>query len=108
MDITTTGKRSGEPRRIEIWLVKIGERLVIGGTPRPRDWLANVRADPAMTVHLKHDVVADLSYSAQEVIDPVTRREIWTHAATKWYRGQNDLDDLIEHAPTVELSQRAN
>ena len=60
VDITTTGRRSGEPQRIEIWIVKIGERIVIGGSPRPRDWLANLGADPALTVHLKEQPVARL------------------------------------------------
>ncbi len=50
VDITTTGRRSGMAQRIEIWVVKIGDRLVIGGTPRPRDWLANLRVDPALRI----------------------------------------------------------
>ena len=104
VDITTTGRRSGELQRIEIWVVKIGGRLVVGGTPGPRDWFANVRADPAMMLHLKDEVPADLTYSAHEVSDPDARREIWSHGATKWYREQCSLGDLIAGAPTVELS----
>ena len=104
VDITTTGRRSGRPQRIEIWIVRVGERLVIGGTPGKRSWLANVRADPSMTVHLKDDVVADLRFDAREVTDPAVRREIWTHPNTEWYRGQTDVEDLISTAPTIELT----
>ena len=103
VDITTTGRRSGEPRRIEIWIVKVGERVLIGGTPGRRDWIANLRADPRLVVHLKESVVADLPATATEVDDLEVRREVWTHLSTNWYRGQTPLDELIADAPLVEL-----
>ena len=106
VDITTTGRLSGSPRRIEIWIVKVGDRLVIGGTPRPRDWLANLHADPVMTLHLTGSVTADLNFVAHEVIDGERRREIWTHPSTSWYRRQTSVEDLVAHAPTVELTPR--
>jgi len=106
VDVTTTGRRSGLPRRIEIWVIKVGERLVIAGTPRPRDWLANLQADPNMVLHLKDSVVADLSFEAREVTDSAVRREIWMHPSTEWYRGQASVEDLIATAPTVELTPR--
>ena len=67
-------------------MLKIGARFFIGGTPGPRSWLANLRADPALVLHLKDDVVADLHFDAREVTDPDVRREIWTHPSTAWYR----------------------
>ena len=106
VDITTIGRHSGEPQRIEIWIVKVGERIVIGGSPRPRDWLANLRADSALTVHLKDDLVVDVAMSATEVVDPKVRREIWEHDSTRWYRRGSSIDDLIANAPTVELASR--
>ena len=45
IDLTTTGRHSGRPRRIEIWMLKVGDRIVITGTPGPRDWYANLCAD---------------------------------------------------------------
>ena len=33
IDLTTIGRKSGEPRRIEIWMIKVGDRIVITGTP---------------------------------------------------------------------------
>ena len=33
IDITTTGRRSGQPRRIEIWFHNLDGRLYITGTP---------------------------------------------------------------------------
>ena len=56
IDITTTGRRSGQPRRIEIVFHNFGGRLYITGTPRAdrtRAWLLNLEADPHFTFHLK-------------------------------------------------------
>ena len=66
IDITTTGRRSGQPRRIEIVFYRVGEDFYLSGIPasRQRDWLANLAAHPQFTFHLKHDVVADLPATA--------------------------------------------
>src|SRR4051812_19939652 len=55
IDITTTGQRTGQPRRIEIVFHRIDGRMWISGLPRPRKraWLANLEADPHLVVHLK-------------------------------------------------------
>ena len=107
VDVTTIGRTSGLPRRIEIWIVRIGDRVIMCGTPGRRDWLANLRADPALTLHLKENgVSADVSATAIEVDDPGFRREIWEHLATHWYRTQTPVEDLIATAPTVELTFR--
>jgi hypothetical protein len=36
IDITTTGRRSGQPRRIEIWFHNLGGRIYISGLPGSR------------------------------------------------------------------------
>src|SRR5258706_12810597 len=52
-DITTTGRTSGKPRRIEIWYVLIDGQVYITGTPGPRDWYANLLAQPRFVFHIK-------------------------------------------------------
>ena len=32
IDITTTGRRSGQPRRIEIWFYNVDGRIYLGGS----------------------------------------------------------------------------
>ena len=55
IDITTTGRKSGAPRRIELVFHNIDGHIYISGRPGwPRGWIANLRADPRMTFHLKH------------------------------------------------------
>ncbi len=61
IDITTTGRRSGEPRRIEIVFHNVGGRIIISGMPardRTRAWIRNLEADPRLTVHLKGSITA--------------------------------------------------
>src|SRR5207302_6778686 len=55
VDISTTGRKSGEERRIEIVLHNIGGRLYISGQPsrKRRGWLSNLEASPNFTLHLK-------------------------------------------------------
>jgi deazaflavin-dependent oxidoreductase (nitroreductase family) len=104
IDITTTGRRSGQPRRMEIWMLEIDGRFFITGTPGPRDWLANLRADPALVVHLKRSAHVDLHARAEPVTDERTRRLVLEHLSARWYRGQSALDDLLVAAPMVEVT----
>src|ERR1700704_3318873 len=62
IDITTVGRKTGAPRRIEIEFHTIGDRIYISGlaSPRRRSWLANLDANPTFTFHLKGAVKADL------------------------------------------------
>lgn len=104
IDITTTGARSGVPRRIEIWMLDVGGRYFITGTPGRRHWLANLSAEPSMTVHLKRGARVDLTATARVVTDEVTRRAVLTHPSAQWYREQTTLDRLVAEAPMVEVS----
>jgi deazaflavin-dependent oxidoreductase (nitroreductase family) len=106
IDITTTGRRSGQPRRLEIWMMVVDDRFFITGTPGPRDWLANLRAHPEFVVHLKGSEPLDLDAVASEVVDEPTRRLVLEHLTTTWYRGQVPLDELVATAPMVEVSFR--
>ena len=49
---TSTGRRSALPRTSETTYVWDGERrLIISGYPGKRDWVANISANPQITVH---------------------------------------------------------
>jgi deazaflavin-dependent oxidoreductase (nitroreductase family) len=103
VDITTIGRRSGVPRRIEIWMLHVDGRFFITGTPGRRDWLANLIASPQLTLHLKRHAGADLPARATVVTDAGTRRMVLEHAAARWYRSQVDVDQLVDAAPMVEI-----
>ncbi len=79
IDITTTGRTSGQARRIEIVFYNLDGVVYITGIPgRPRSWYANLRAQPRFTFHLKEGVTADLPARATPILDPARRRTVMT------------------------------
>jgi deazaflavin-dependent oxidoreductase (nitroreductase family) len=103
VEITTIGRRSGLPRRIEIWMMAVDGRFFLTGTPGKRDWMANLAADPTLIVHLKRHAHIDLSARAEPVDDPVLRRTVLEHLNAEWYREQEPIDVLLADAPMVEV-----
>ncbi len=102
IDITTTGRTSGEPRRIEIVFFNVDGRLYITGTPGTRAWLANVKADPSMTFHLKRGLSADLPATARIVDDEAERRAVATAACTAWNR-PGQVEAFVAGSPVIEV-----
>lgn len=73
-DITTTGRKSGQPRRIEIVFHSLdGDHYITGSPGRKRDWLANLGTNPEFTLHLKQGVQADVPATAEVLTDPDDR-----------------------------------
>jgi deazaflavin-dependent oxidoreductase (nitroreductase family) len=105
IDITTTGRRTAAPRRIEIFLHAEDGVLFITGMPRPghaRAWIYNIAADPRVTVHLKVGVTADVAAMARVVTDPVEARPLIEAAARRWRR--DDIEEMIAHSPLIVLT----
>src|SRR5260370_28189767 len=106
IDITTLGRRSGIPRRIEVWFHRVDGRWYLTGVPGPRSWYANLRAHPRFIVHLKHGVTADLPATAAPVDEPTRRRVITAvldlqnrpDVAARVSRRQ-DLDEWLARRP---------
>ena len=104
IDITTTGRVSKQPRRIEIVFFNFGGRIYISGTPNPnheRAWLLNLEADPRMTFHLKRPVQADLPATARVMRDPDERRPIIELVARAWNR---DPETMQAYSPLIEVT----
>lgn len=104
VDITTTGRRTGEPRRKEIWFHALDGRLFIAGTPGRRDWLANLAADPAFTLHFKQSLQRDVPAWATAITDAAIRREIFGRMRDLEPRMHRMvLDEWMDGAPLVEV-----
>jgi deazaflavin-dependent oxidoreductase (nitroreductase family) len=101
VEITTRGRTSGEPRRIEIWMYAIDGRYIITGTPGPRDWYANVVAHPRLTLHLPEEI--NLEAAVTTIDDPEFRNRVFTAPKTWWYRDQTTVADLVAHSPMIEM-----
>lgn len=100
IDLSTVGRRTGEPRRIEIWWFHVDGRFIITGTPGRRDWLANIKADPEVVVHVDG---MDIRARAIPVADEAFRRRVFTRPQTSWYTTQAELERLVERSPMVEI-----
>jgi deazaflavin-dependent oxidoreductase (nitroreductase family) len=106
IDITTTGRLTGEPRRIEIVFHNIDGRLIITGSPssdRKRAWLLNLETDPNFTFHLKGSVKADLPGTARVITDPSERRAIadWI-VANAW--PNQEVEAMTAYSPMIEVT----
>ena len=107
IDITTTGRQSGRPRRIEIVFHNIDGRIYISGIPsrRRRGWIANLDANPRFTFHLKGRVKADLPATARIIDDEAERRAVLVQVARNW--GRTDLDAMVRYSPLIEVTFEA-
>ncbi len=104
IDITTVGRKTGEPRRIEIVFHNFGAHLYISGMPavgRTRAWLHNMRANPEITFHLLRPVKADLPATVREITDLAERREVLAKVARVW---RQDPEVMVAHSPLVEVT----
>lgn len=98
IDITTTGRRSGRPHRIEIWFHNLDGTIYLSGSPGPRDWYANLLANPSFTFHLKESLRADLPARAEPISAEEERRSILIQIA-----GALELDDWVRRSPLVRV-----
>ena len=105
IDITTTGRHSGQPRRIEIVFHNIDGRLIIRGSPRfrTRAWIHNIEADPRVTLHLKSHVRADLPGTARVITDPDERRTTATWIVANAWPGM-DVEAMVRSSPMIEVT----
>jgi deazaflavin-dependent oxidoreductase (nitroreductase family) len=102
MDITTTGRKSGLPRRIELVYHNVDGRILISGRPGfPRGWIANLLADPRFTFHLKRGVRADLPATGRVITDLAERERLLGPIADAW---RMSLAVMVAGSPLVEVT----
>jgi hypothetical protein len=114
IDITTTGRRSGQARRIETVFYRVGDEIYLTGLPgdTPRAWLLNLAAQPHFTFHLKRGVTADLAATATVIDDPEQRREILTPVVEDFNRRHGpdspypraELGAWLERSPLAHVA----
>ncbi len=105
IDITTTGRRSGQPRRIEIWFHQLNGRIYISGLPGSRGWYANLLEHPDFTFHLKQSVHADLPARARPLTDPDERKRVLRDLLAGIGR-ESAFDEWIDRSPIIEVQFR--
>jgi deazaflavin-dependent oxidoreductase (nitroreductase family) len=108
-DITTTGRRSGLPRRIEIYFHQFdGEYFLTGRPGRKRDWVANIEANPDFVLHLKRGVTADVPVIGTPEPDPEERARVLRRALIESWDSPPDrvearLPEWVQDAPFIRF-----
>ncbi|MGA9191665.1 MAG: nitroreductase/quinone reductase family protein [Anaerolineales bacterium] len=102
IDIITTGARTGQPRRTEIWFHRVEDRIYITGSPGKRDWYANLLADPSFTFHLKESHKVDLPAHAIPITDPAERRSVTAQIVGPDY-DRDKFEARIKGSPLIEV-----
>ena len=108
IDITTTGRKSGRPHRVEIGFHVLDDGLFIAGIPGRRDWLANLAANPQFTFHLKESVQMDIPATATLITAESKRREVFAKLAER-RQGERpmDVDAWVEDSPLIQVELHA-
>ncbi|MFC3382620.1 nitroreductase/quinone reductase family protein [Couchioplanes azureus] len=99
VEITTTGRRSGRPRRIETWRYRAAGRYWLTGSPGSRDWYANLLAHPGFTLHLQD---RDVEVRGRAVTDPQERAHVFGEIVPGLGWG-GSLESWIAGSPLVEI-----
>ncbi|HEY6627844.1 MAG TPA: nitroreductase/quinone reductase family protein [Acidimicrobiia bacterium] len=108
-DITTTGRKTGLPRRVEIYFHHFdGEYYLTGRPGFKRDWEANIKAHPEFTLNLKRGLTADVPVVGEAEADPEKRGAIIYRALTESWGSEPDrasahLDHYVDTAPFIRF-----
>jgi deazaflavin-dependent oxidoreductase (nitroreductase family) len=108
-DITTIGRKTGEPRRIEIYFHHFDGRYYLTGRHgRKRDWEANIEAHPEFTLHLKRGLTADIPVRGWPEPDSEERARILRRALIENWdsppdRVDESLHKWVDGSPFIEF-----
>jgi deazaflavin-dependent oxidoreductase (nitroreductase family) len=107
IDITTTGRTSGEARRIAMWYHVVDGRVYITGLPGRRDWYANMVAHPRFTFHVKESAEADLPATARPITESTEREAVLARILEKLGRPASAMPEWVAGSPLVEVTFEA-
>jgi|SRR5687767_6043817 deazaflavin-dependent oxidoreductase (nitroreductase family) len=100
--LTTTGRRSGRPHRIEIWYAAEGSTVyMLSGGGSSSDWVRNLLADPAVLVEIdgdEHPARGRVLEGGEEAA--LARSLVFAKYAPRY---QGDLTDWRERALPVAI-----
>ena len=100
--VTTKGRRTGRPHRIEIWYAAAGETLyLLAGGGRSSDWVQNALADPDVTVELDGTPHAARARVVDDAVEMERARSLVFDKYTP--RSDDDLREWREVALPVAL-----
>lgn len=104
--LTTTGRRTGEPRTSALIFGQDGEdRIVIasmGGAPMHPQWYLNLVANPEVEIQVKGDVIPAIARTAT----PQEKPRLWQLMVAAWPNYDTYQTRTERDIPVVVLSPR--
>jgi deazaflavin-dependent oxidoreductase (nitroreductase family) len=104
--LTTTGRRSGEPRELPLIYGRRGDDYLIvaskGGADAPPAWYVNLTADPEVEVQVK-----DERFKAQaREATPDEKPELWSTMTAEWPAYDEYQQKTERQIPVIVLERR--
>ena len=84
--LITTGRRTGQPRRIAIWFAAAGDVVfMLSGGREGAHWVRNIQADPVVHVQIRGRTFEGQGRTVEGGDDdPVARAALGAKYGTKW------------------------
>ena len=98
--VTSTGRRSGRPHRIEIWfVVDGGDAWLLTERDPETDWVRNLRASPAVTLE-----IAGIAHECRAaVVEIAPDHRVRSALATRYEPSGGELLDWARGALAVRV-----
>jgi deazaflavin-dependent oxidoreductase (nitroreductase family) len=105
--LTTTGRRSGEPRTHALIYGRDGEDYLVvaskGGSDKPPGWFANLQANPEVEVQ----VLGDRFRAHARVATPDEKPRMWAEMVSHWPAYDEYQTRTSREIPVVVLERLA-
>ena len=93
--LTTTGRRTGRPREIEIWFTQRGGRYYLVAEHRERaQWVKNLMAEPRVAVRVGRHAFAAQARVVDAKAEPELARTVRTLSLKKYGWGNGLVVEL--------------
>jgi deazaflavin-dependent oxidoreductase (nitroreductase family) len=87
--LTTTGRKSGKPHRIEIWFaIENGRMFMLSGGGDRADWVKNIRRDAKVRVQVGSQSTAARARVARAGAEDQHARELLDAKYMRWKQGK--------------------
>jgi deazaflavin-dependent oxidoreductase (nitroreductase family) len=104
--LTTTGRRSGEPRTTPLIYGRKGDSYLIvaskGGAPEPPGWYANLEAQPEAEIQVLDETIPVRARTASESEKP----DLWERMVAEWPHYDDYQRRTERPIPVVVLEPR--
>jgi deazaflavin-dependent oxidoreductase (nitroreductase family) len=106
--LTTTGRKSGLPREIEIWFgINENSLYLLSGGGNESHWVKNLRANPNVTVRIAKKTFNGIARIVNEEKEETMARHMLAGKYQGWKVGQS-LSDWGKTALVVGIELKSN